>query len=155
MVSATIPETKTAPARVKANSRNKDPVRPPCSPIGRYTAARVMVMEMTGPTSSRAPLSAASNGARPLAMWRSTFSTMTIASSTTRPTHKTMASKVRRFTVKPKACMRKMAPRMDSGMATTGTSTARTEPRKRNMTTTTMSSVSASVLSTSVMAPVM
>ena len=37
-------------------------------------------------------------------------------------------------------------------MATTGTSTERSEPRKRKMTTTTMSSVSSSVFTTSSMA---
>ena len=34
-VRATTPEIMTAPARVKANSRNSAPVRPPCRPIGR------------------------------------------------------------------------------------------------------------------------
>ena len=41
------------------------------------------------------------------------------------------------------------------GMATTGMSTERNEPRKRKMTTTTMSSVSISVLMTSWMASLM
>ena len=85
-------------------------------------------------------------------MCRSTFSTTTMASSTTRPTESTMASRVSRFTVKPKTCMRKTAPMSETGMATTGTSTERSEPRKRKMTTTTMSSVSARVRSTSPMA---
>jgi len=33
-VSATTPETMTAPARVKANSRKSAPVRPPWMPTG-------------------------------------------------------------------------------------------------------------------------
>ena len=33
-VSATTPETMTAPASVNANSRNSEPVRPPWSAIG-------------------------------------------------------------------------------------------------------------------------
>lgn len=33
-VSATMPEMNTAPARVKANSRNNAPVSPPWNPMG-------------------------------------------------------------------------------------------------------------------------
>ena len=43
----------TAPASVNANSRKSAPVRPPCRPIGAYTAASVIVIAMIGPTSSR------------------------------------------------------------------------------------------------------
>ena len=111
-----------------------------------------MVMATMGPTSSRAATSAAWNGFSPSRMWRSTFSTTTMASSTTRPTESTMASRVSRFTVKPKTCMRNTAPMSETGMATTGTSTERSEPRKRKITSTTISSVSASVSTTSLMA---
>ena len=44
-----------------------------------------MVMAMIGPMSSRAPRIAASIGVLPPRTWRSTFSTTTIASSTTSP----------------------------------------------------------------------
>ena len=44
--------------------------------------------------------------------------------------------------MKPKTCIRNTAPMSDTGMATTGTSTERSEPRKRKMTMMTMSSVS-------------
>jgi hypothetical protein len=54
--------------------------------------------------------------------------------------------------VKPAAAIRNTAPTSEMGMATTGTSTDRAEPRNRKMTTITMSSVSASVCSTSSMA---
>ena len=47
-VSAITPETITAPASVKANSRNKTPVSPDTKAIGANTAASVMVMAMTG-----------------------------------------------------------------------------------------------------------
>ena len=100
-VRATTPETMTAPASVKANSRKSAPVRPPWKPIGAYTAASVIVMAMIGPRSSRAALIAASNGFSPSWRWRSTFSTMTMASSTTRPTERTIASSVSRLIVKP------------------------------------------------------
>ena len=65
-----------------------------------------------------------------------------IASSTTRATS-TIASRVRRLTVKPPRA-RKTAPTSEMGMATTGIRTARIEERK--ITTITMSSVSVSVL---------
>ena len=43
-----MPDTITAPASVKANSRNSAPVSPDTKPIGANTAASVMVMAMTG-----------------------------------------------------------------------------------------------------------
>ena len=52
----------------------------------------------------------------------------------------------------PNTCMRNTAPMSETGMATTGTSTERSEPRNRKMTITTMRSVSPSVCSTSWMA---
>ena len=147
-----MPEMVTAPASVSANSRKSEPVRPPWNAIGAYTAASVMVMEMIGPTSSRAPFSAASTGFNPSRRWRSTFSTTTMASSTTSPTESTMASSVSRLMVKPNAWMRKTPPISETGIATTGTSAERKEPRKRKMTITTISSVSSSVSTTSLMA---
>ena len=48
--------------------------------------------------------------------------------------------------------MRKMPPISEVGMATTGTSDERSEPRKRKMTMTTISTVSSSVSTTSLMA---
>ncbi len=118
-------------------------------PIGAYTAASVIVIAMIGPTSSRAARIAASNGRSPRCRCRSTFSTMTIASSTTSPTESTIARSVRRLIVNPTTSMRKTAPTSETGIATTGMRTERNEPRNRKMTTMTMRSVSASVLRTS------
>ena len=78
-----------------------------------------------------------------------------MASSTTSPTDSTIASSVSRLMVKPNTCIRNTAPISDRGIATTGMSTDRNEPRKRKMTTTTMSRVSISVLTTSWMASLM
>jgi hypothetical protein len=50
------------------------------------TAMSENVMEMMVKPISRAPLSAASNGRIPPSMWRTMFSSMTMASSTTKPT---------------------------------------------------------------------
>jgi len=79
------------------------------------------------------------------------FSTMTIESSTTSPTESTMASSVSRLMVNPATAMMKTAPTSEIGIATTGMSTERPDPRKRKMMTMTISSVSARVFSTSSM----
>src|SRR5579883_1837824 len=121
-------------------------------PTGAYTAASVMVMAMIGPTSSRAASIAARMGDLPKCRWRSTFSTMTMASSTTRPTESTMANSVSRLMVKPATSMRNTAPISETGMATIGIRTERNDPRNKKMTTITMHSVSVSVLSTSLIA---
>ena len=148
-VSATMPEIVTAPAKVKANSRNSEPVRPPCSPMGRYTATSVAVIAITGPTNSRAPRMAASKRLLPSLICRSTFSTTTMASSTTKPTDSTIANNVRRFTLKPNICIRKTAPINEIGIAMMGTMTDRREPRNRKITNMTISNVSISVVMTS------
>ena len=57
--------------------------------------------------------------------------------------------------MKPKTCIRNTAPMSDTGMATSGTSTVRSEPRNRKMTTMTMSTVSSSVCTTSSIALLM
>ena len=127
-VSATTPDTTTAPARVSANSLNSAPVKPPIMPIGAYTAASVIVMAITGPATSRAPTRAAATGVLPSSICRCTFSTTTMASSTTRPTASTIASKVSRLMLKPKASISAAAPSIDKGIVTTGISTERKEP---------------------------
>ena len=130
-VSATMPETATAPARVKANSVKRLPVRPPWKPMGTYTATSTTVMARMGPPSSRAAMREASSGVFPSFMWRSAFSTTMMASSTTRPMASTRASSVSRLMEYPRASITKKVPTRDSGMAITGTATARKVPRKR------------------------
>ena len=148
-VSAMTPETITAPASVKANSRNSEPVRPPRKPIGAYTAASVMVIEITGPTISRAPFNEAWTGGMPSSRWRWMFSTTTMASSTTRPIASTIASSVRRLKEKPAISISVQTPISDSGIVITGITTLRSEARNRKITTTTISTASPSVFSTS------
>ena len=87
----------TAAARVKANSRNSEPIRPGIRPIGAKTAATVAVVATMAKPISRDPMKAASTGCRPSRMCRWTFSTSTMASSTTSPTASTMASKEKVF----------------------------------------------------------
>ena len=121
-------------------------------PIGAYTAASVIVIAIIGPTNSRAASIAALIGGLPMCRCRSTFSTMTIASSTTKPTDSTIASSVSKLIVKPAISIRKTAPISEIGIATIGMSTDRNDPRKRKMTIMTMISVSLRVLSTSLIA---
>src|SRR5439155_63017 len=70
-------------------------------------------------------------------------------------TESTIASNVRRFRLKPKACIRNNAPISEIGIATIGTNTERKDPRNRKITTTTISSVSSKVFTTSWMASLM
>ena len=68
---------------------------PGMKPIGTNTDKRTRVMAMIGPVISRIALRAASAGASPSSsMMRSTFSTTTMASSTTMPIASTSASSV-------------------------------------------------------------
>ena len=108
-------------------------------------------MAMIGPSNSRAAWIAALSGVSPSCTWRSMFSIMTMASSTTSPTESTMASSVSRLIVNPAVCMMNTAPMSEIGIATTGMMSPRTEPRNRKITRTTMSSVSVSVFKTSLM----
>ena len=103
-------------------------------------------MAIMGPTSSREPNNAACIRDFPSRTCRSTFSTTTMASSTTKPTDNTMARIVNRFRLKPNAYMKIAAPTNDTGMATNGTKAVRTEPMNRNTTVATIRIVSPSVL---------
>ncbi len=53
---------------------------------GMNTATSESVIERIVKPISREPSSAASNGVSPISMWRTMFSSMTMASSTTKPT---------------------------------------------------------------------
>ena len=81
----TKPEIRMATQMVTANSRNKRPRMPPMKRIGMNTAASDSVIETMVNQISLDPASAASSGASPRSMWRTMFSSMTMASSTTKP----------------------------------------------------------------------
>ena len=97
-------------------------------------------MATMGPNSSRAAdEGGVERAACPRAMWRSTFSTITIASSTTRPDRE--HDREEREEVHGEAEQEHQEDtrrRARSGIATTGMSTVRNEPMKRKMTATTM-----------------
>ena len=79
---------------VTANSRNTRPTMPPISSTGMNTAISEKVIDTMVKPISREPFSAASNGRMPPSMWRTMFSSMTMASSTTKPTDSVSASSV-------------------------------------------------------------
>ena len=102
-VSDTKPDTTIATAIETANSRNTRPTMPPISSTGMNTAISEKVIDTMVKPISREPFSAASNGRMPPSMWRTMFSSMTMASSTTKPTDKVSASSVMLLMEKPKA----------------------------------------------------
>ena len=99
-------------------------------------------MVIMGVSNSRLLTSAASVRDRPSRIWRATFSTTTMASSTTSPTDSTMASVVSRFREKPISDIQAMAPRMEIGMVSSGTSAVRNEPMSASTTRPTSKMVS-------------
>ncbi len=106
-------------------------------------------MAITGTAISRVPMMAARKGSSPCLICRSTFSSTTMASSTTRPMASTMASKVIRFMEKPNRSIIITTPIRLSGIVMIGMMTARKEPRNKVITTSTMAAASSMVLITS------
>ena len=93
----TTPEIRIAAQMVTANSLNNRPIMPLMNSTGMKTAASEMVIEMMVNPISREPFSAASKGVSPISMWRTIFSSMTMASSTTKPTERISAIMERLF----------------------------------------------------------
>ena len=114
------------------------------------TAQRTRTMAMTGPVTSCIAWIAASRGLLPcVVMIRSTFSSTTIASSTTMPIASTSPNKVSRLMEKPSRYMPAKVPMIETGMAITGMIIARTLCRKRKTTSTTSTIASMKVMTTS------
>ena len=145
-VSATKPDTTTAPASARANSTNSRPVRPGVNASGAYTATSVSVIVITAKPISRAPRIAAEKGSSPSSMWRKMFSSITIASSTTRPIASTRASSVRVLMVKPASAIMAKVPIRLTGIVTIGMIDARTVRRKTKITSATSRIASAMVV---------
>ncbi len=133
-VSETKPEIRIATEMVTANSRNTRPTSPPISRTGMKTAIRESVMDMMVKPISRAPLSAASNGRMPDSMWRTMFSSMTMASSTTKPTDSVSASIVILLMEKPSAYITAKVPMSETGTASPGMMVAGSLRRNRKIT---------------------
>ncbi len=114
--------------------------------VGTNTAASTSAMAMTAPPTSSMVLWAASPGDRPSAMLRSTFSTTTIASSTTMPIASTSPNRVRLFSEKPKAAIAAKVPISETGIAMTGIRAVRQLWRNTRTTMTTRPTASNRVL---------
>ncbi|MNT74826.1 hypothetical protein D3C72_2136750 [compost metagenome] len=86
-------------------------------------------------------------------MFRSTFSTTTMASSTTMPMASTRPNSDRAFSEKPNMCMTAKVPISDTGTAASGMIEARQVCRNRITTSTTSTSASNRVCTTASMEP--
>ena len=87
----TKPEIRIATMMVTANSWNSRPMMPPMNSTGMNTAASESVIERIVKPISRAPSRAACMRGLPISMWRTMFSRITMASSTTKPTESVSA----------------------------------------------------------------
>src|SRR5439155_408607 len=90
-VSDTQPDTRAAAGIRAASSWRSRPTTPPMKSTGMNAAASVSVIERMVKPISLAPARAASSRPWPSSMWRTMFSSITTASSTTKPTHRVRA----------------------------------------------------------------
>jgi hypothetical protein len=128
------------------NWRKITPVEPLKNAIGRNTADSTRPMPTSAPLISSIDFLAASFGDSP-SSWirRSTFSTTTIASSTSRPIASTMPNKVSVLIVNPATWSTASEPSNTTGTAIVGISVARKFWRNRNITRKTRTIASISV----------
>ena len=118
--------------------------------MGTNTAASTSAMATSAPVIWSMDLRVASRGPSPSsAMTRSTFSTTTMASSTSRPMDSAMPNMVSVLMEKPKAASTPKVPSKTTGTAIVGMSVARAFCRNRYMTRNTSTTASNSVLTTS------
>ncbi len=149
-VSETSADTRIVTETVMANSRNSRPTMPLISSSGMNTAIRLMLIETMVKPISDAPFSAASNGFSPSSIWRTMFSSMTIASSTTKPTAIVSPIRLRLSRLNPSRYIAPNVPTRATGIVTLGMIVAQTLRRNRKITITTSPIESSSVNSTSV-----
>ena len=133
-LSETKAEAKIAKLNVSENSRNMRPIMPGMNRSGMKAAINDRLIEITVKPICRAPNKAARNGFMPDSILRLIFSTMTIASSTTKPTEMTIAMRERLSSVKPAAHMPAKATPSDSGTVTPAAMTGAARRRKTSTT---------------------
>src|SRR5262249_1344917 len=136
-VSETKQEITVEAAIVTANWRKKSPEMPEIKADGTNTAQSVNAIAINAPPTSSIVRCAASAGDMPSRMLRSTFSTTTIASSTTMPTANTSPNRARLLTDMPAAARIVKVPISETGIAMTGMIVARQFCRKMKTTPTT------------------
>jgi hypothetical protein len=148
-VRETKPETRIATPIVTANSWNSRPTMPPRKSTGMNTAVNDSVIDTMVKPISRAPSSAACIGRFPISMWRTMFSSITMASSTTNPTDSVSAISERLSRLYPNSHIAANVPTIDNGSARLGITVAERLRRNRKMTRTTRPSVMSRVSFTS------
>ena len=116
---------------------------------GTNTAVSTSAIATSAPPTSSMDLIAASRGCSPAAMLRSTFSTTTMASSTTMPIASTSPNSDRLLSEKPNRLITKKVPMSEIGIATIGITAARQVCRNRITTSTTSTMAIRMVLITS------
>ena len=126
------------------------PTDPPKNAIGMNTAESTIAIPTSAPVICDIDLRVASLGDSPSSLiTRSTFSTTTIASSTSRPIASTTPNIVRVLMLNPNAARTPKVPSSTTGTAIVGMSVARKFWRKRYMTRNTRRIASTSVFTTS------
>src|SRR6478736_2607493 len=113
--------------------------------VGTNTAQSTSAVATIGPVTSFIACTVAAIGFNPSVMLRSTFSTTTIASSTTMPIASTSPNSDSVLNEMPTADITAKEPISDTGMASNGISAARQVCRNRMTTMTTRNSASNSV----------
>src|SRR6266480_2360414 len=116
--------------------------------VGMNTAESTSAVATIGPVTSRIACFVASKGDLPRAMLRSTFSTTTIASSTTMPIASTRPKSDSALIEKPKRYATENVPTIETGTATSGMIEARQVCRNRITTSTTSATDSSKVCTT-------
>ena len=117
---------------------------------GMNTAASDAVMLRMVKPISCAPSSAACSGSTPASTCRMMFSSITIASSTTKPNERMIAISDRLLRLKPSSRMTTNVPRTEKGSASAGNRVADPLWRNAKITSTTRTSVTAMVMRMSV-----
>ncbi len=133
-------EIAVATAMVTANCWKNCPEMPPRNAVGTNTAHSTSAIETSAPPTSSMVLSAASRRLMPCSRCRSTFSTTTMASSTTMPTASTRPNSVRLLIENPSAAITAKVPTSDTGIAMIGMIAGR-QPCRNTSTTMTTSSI--------------
>src|SRR5256885_16861342 len=116
--------------------------------VGTNTAQSTSAVAMIGPVTSLMAWRVASIGESPSAMLRSTFSTTTIASSTTIPIARTNPNKESALMLNPSASITANVPTRETGTAASGMIEARHVCKNTSTTITTSTSASNSVCTT-------
>ncbi len=116
---------------------------------GKNTAAREMVMETMVKLISREPSRAAARAVLPISRWRTMFSSMTMASSTTNPTESVSAISEMLSRLNSSRYMAAKVPTTDMGRARLGMTVAGMLRKNRKMPMTTRHTVKSRVNFTS------